>query len=358
MDRRQRIDGQRYHFTLNAHAKTVRLIFGLAATGIGATAIAKKLNLDGVPAFKSKEGWYQSIIKSLLCRHDVIGTFQPHRMLDGKRVPDGDAIEGYFPAAIDRSLFLKVQSMRRLAASPGRKGNSFANLFMGLCFCAHCGGRMTMKLSRVKGNEQGRYMVCANYVRGHRCAEGKRHFRYEPFERTVLDHAEEINLADNLRPADCDQALAELDEKIAVLTFRLEDILRREARLALALENNDEPLEPVIVLLRTRQAERQTLQAGLATEQQKRQRLLAKRDEPKQRAEQIARLRQAWETAADADRTYRLRAQAHAAIREIITEITFDSQDDTATVIVGNGVVAYKVAGNAIMQVFRAFPVA
>ncbi|MGJ7043588.1 DNA invertase Pin-like site-specific DNA recombinase [Shinella sp. BE166] len=93
----RRIDAKRYEFTLNHHAGTVRAIYEMATRGLGATVIARKLNADGIPAFKSKDGWYQSVIKALLRRHDVIGLFQPHRMQDGKRVPDGDPIANYFP---------------------------------------------------------------------------------------------------------------------------------------------------------------------------------------------------------------------------------------------------------------------
>lgn len=52
----RRIDANRYEFTLNHHAKTVKAIYEMATRGLGATVIARKLNADGVPAFKSKDG--------------------------------------------------------------------------------------------------------------------------------------------------------------------------------------------------------------------------------------------------------------------------------------------------------------
>lgn len=228
----KRIDTSRYEFTLNHHAETVRSIYDMAIRGLGATVIARKLNADSIPAFKSKGGWYQSVIKALLIRQDVIGIFQPHRIVDGKRVPDGDPIADYFPAAIDKDLFLRVQAMRSNPGKPGRKGNTFANLFTGLCHCAHCGGAMTMKMSRVKGNENGRYLVCANYVRGHRCVDGNRHFRYESLEGAILDHVKELNLAETLQAARLDDAHREIDEKIAELALQLEELHRKEQRLA------------------------------------------------------------------------------------------------------------------------------
>ncbi len=350
----KRIDANRYEFTLNHHAETVRAIYEMATRGLGATAIARKLNVDGVPAFKSKDGWYQSIIKALLTRHDVIGTFQPHRMQDGKRVPDGDPIEGYFPAAIEKDLFLRVQAMRSNPGRPGRKGDTFANLFTGLCHCAHCGGPMTMKLSRVKGNENGRYLVCANYVRGHRCKDGKRHFRYEPLEAVILDHVKEINLAETLHAAKFDDTLRELDEAIAGLTLQLEGLRRKEQRLAQAIEDDNEPPNAILNLLRARQSERQAVEAELRHQQTERQRQSIRHDNSANMADRIAKLRVAWEKAEEATR-YELRSEAHNAIRELMTEISFDSPSYTAVVIIENGVSAYRIKDGMISALFRAF---
>lgn len=350
----ERIEASRYAFTLNHHAETVKTIYEMAARGLGATAIARKLNADGVPAFKSKDGWYQSIIKALLVRSDVIGTFQPHRVVDGRRVPEGDPINGYFPAAIDKDLFLRVQAMRSNPGRPGRKGDTFANLFTGLCHCTHCGGPMTMKISRVKGNENGRYLVCANYVRGHRCKEGKRHFRYEPLEAAVLDHVSEINLAETLRGKHFDDTHRRADETIAALTLQLEELRRKEHRLAQAIEDDNQPLEAILGLLKARQTERQTVEAQLRYEQAERQRLTYRHSDPIGTGNRIALLRGAWETATDEASRYGLRSEAHAAIREFITEIIFDSSDHSAVVIVGDGVCAYRIQDGQISERFRA----
>ncbi len=350
----KRIDANRYEFTLNHHAETVRAIYEMAMRGLGATAIARTLNADGVPAFKSKDGWYQSIIKALLTRHDVIGRFQPHRMQDGKRVPDGDPIEGYFPAAIDKDLFLRVQATRRNPGRPGRKGNTFANLFTGLCHCGHCGGPMTMKMSRVKGNENGRYLVCANYVRGHRCTEGKRHFRYEPLEAVILDNVKEINLAETLQAPRFDTVLDAIDETIAALTLQLEGLSKKEQRLALAVEDESQPLETILDLLKTRQTERRAVEAELRYQQAERQRRSIRHDNSANMDVRIAKLRVAWEQAKDATR-YELRSEAHAAIRDLIIEISFDSTSYSAVIVVENGVSAYRVNDGQIMGLFRAF---
>ncbi|MFK0209456.1 recombinase family protein [Agrobacterium sp. NPDC090283] len=350
----KRIDVNRYEFTLNHHAETVRVIYEMATRGLGSTVIARKLNADGVPAFKSKDGWYQSIIKALLSRPDVIGTFQPHRIQDSKRVPDGDPIENYFPAAIDKDLFLRVQAMRRNPGRPGRKGDTFANLLTGLCHCAHCGGPMTMKMSRIRGNENGRYLVCANYVRGHRCIEGNRHFRYEPLEAVILDHVKEINLAEVLQAARFATVLDAIDETIAALTLQLEGLRKKEQRLALAIEDDSLPPDAIIDLLKARQSERLAVEAELRHHQAERQRQSIRHDNPTNMGDRIAKLRVAWEQAEGATR-YELRSEAHAAIRELITEISFDSTSHSAGVVVENGVSAYRVKDGQISGLFRVF---
>ncbi|WP_373968945.1 hypothetical protein [Agrobacterium pusense] len=70
--------------------------------------------------------------------------------------------------------------------------------------------------------------------------------------------------------------------------------------------------------------------------------------------DRIGRLRAAWEQAEDMTR-YDLRSEAHAAIREIITEISFDSGSYSAVVAVENGVTAYIVKDGRISGHFRAF---
>jgi len=338
----ERIEASRYAFTLNHHAETVRAIYEMAARGLGATAIARKLNADGVPAFKSKDGWYQSIIKALLLRADVIGTFQPHRVVDGRRMPDGDPIADYFPAAIDKDLFLRVQAMRGNPSRPGRKGNTFANLFTGLCHCTHCGGPMTMKISRVKGNENGRYLVCANYVRGHRCKEGKRHFRYETLEAAVLDHVKELNLAESLAARRHGVDNEEADDRVATLKLDLDAIIRKEQRLLAALEEGDSPITSIVDLLKKRQQQRQGIEQQLRHAVQQRDVHHAWRVAPSLEADHVGRLREAWERTANADTRYLLRAEAHAAIRELVSTIDFDAEDETVTLAVTNGALAFS----------------
>ncbi|MGY5808454.1 recombinase family protein [Rhizobium sp. LEGMi198b] len=353
----RRIDGNRYEFTLNHHAQTVRTIYEMAARGLGSTAIARHLNATGVPTFGTDNGWYQSIIKLLLKRVDVLGTFQPHRIVDGKRVPDGDPIEGYFPTVIDKDMFLRVQAMRDPVGKPGRKGKTIANLFTGLCHCAHCGGPMTMKVSQVKQG-MARYLVCANHVRGHRCDEGRKNFRYEPIEAAILDHVRELDLADALQSVRFDAEISDMDKAIAAATLQLEDLRRRERRLAEVIEDGNGEIESIVQLLKVRQAERQAVEAELRHNQQERQRLTMRTADIDEAGSRISELRGIWQAANDDEIRFAARAEMCAAIRELVGEIAFDSIDNTVTLIVGNAFRAYQVRDGKLVNAFDAFGIA
>nr|WP_186363369.1 recombinase family protein [Rhizobium sp. ACO-34A] len=337
----ERIEGQRYRFSLNDHAKTVRLIFELAASGLGTTGIARRLNVERIPTFKSENGWFQSSIKNVLAKQDVIGIFQPHRMKDGKRIPDGDPIEHYFPAAIDKELYLRVQSIRKLTGRGGRKGKSFGNLFSGICSCAHCGGSMSIKTSLI-GSGNVRYLACNNHVRGQCCDEGRKNFRYDLLEDAILTHVPEIGLADIVVLHDKSPALKELDEQIAALTIELNTVRQKEERLSLAIETADEPLERLLEQLKLRQDERRALAMELRDCQRRRVSAQAYQPETLYETDGLSRLRSAWESADDDEERFQLRAKAHAAIREVVYDISFDSIDDTAILVVANGVSGYK----------------
>jgi len=209
----------------------------------------------------------------------------------------------------------------------------------------------------VKGNENGRYLVCANYVRGHKCTEGRRHFRYEPLEAAVLDHVKEVDLAEALQGMRQNEDQRQIEDSIATLTLQLEELRRKEQRLAEAVEDDHQPPDAIVALLRSRQSERKAVEAQLQHQKAEYQRQLIRRDDPADRSDRIARLRAAWSQATGAMR-YELRSEAHAAIRDVVRELSFDSEEQSATLIVGNGVRAYRLRDGKLVSAFDAFAVA
>lgn len=68
--------------------KLVQDIFEWTRNGIGTASVAKRLNQNEVPSFGSRANnmWHSSYIKKILGNRSVLGEFQPHVMVEGKRV--------------------------------------------------------------------------------------------------------------------------------------------------------------------------------------------------------------------------------------------------------------------------------
>ena len=88
-------------------------------------------------------------MRAILANRAVIGEYQWCKMkMDPKtgkktRVPTGQPIPDYFPAAIPHALWLKVQAIRESRAKrPGPIGGAVRNLFTGLAHCGHTGHSM------------------------------------------------------------------------------------------------------------------------------------------------------------------------------------------------------------------------
>ena len=103
-------------------AAVVQRIFHMALDGHGKEGIAYRLNKERVKPFGEKSnGWYPSYVRNILANEAVIGRFQPMRdaWVGGKRrhEPDGDVIEGYYPAILDPEIFYRARRAPRTCAN-------------------------------------------------------------------------------------------------------------------------------------------------------------------------------------------------------------------------------------------------
>lgn len=177
-------DRQRYEI-ISERVKIVQQIFAETVSGVGMYSVAMRLNRMSVPAFVGKNGWHQSYIAKTLANRSVLGEFQPHIRVAGKRVPDGEPLVDYFPPIVSEELFYRAQhakSARRVGGS-GRKGRGYANLFTGLARCAYCSSPVVFE-NKGSGSKGGTYLVCSNAQRRHGC-NGAR-WRYADFETSFL----------------------------------------------------------------------------------------------------------------------------------------------------------------------------
>ena len=182
---------------IEERAEIVRRIFNLTANGIGRHAIVRVLNEDGVPAFVGKQGWHHSYIQKLLESKAVIGEYQPHRLVDGKRTTrnaDGSdipPIQDDYPAAISESLYWQALEARRARrGQPGQRGDGVTSLLSGLCHCGLCGAAMSI----VNKSDGHRKLMCSARRRGMSC-ENDFSWKIADAERLVIRRLRNADLS-------------------------------------------------------------------------------------------------------------------------------------------------------------------
>jgi DNA invertase Pin-like site-specific DNA recombinase len=203
--------------------KVVRQVYQWTSQGLGTHAITERLNADKVPTFGDGVMWHRSIILRILSSPAVIGTYVPNVIehIDGKRVRKPlDPIPDYFPAAVDKVLYTKVQAMRSKSASPLRgKATAIHNIFGGLVRCGRCGGPMAMQQ---KGPRGSRAMVCTKARYGVACKYTAVH--YDTLEDSFLREASRILEFTPSSSTDFEGKMAEIQAGIDKLEERYKRI--------------------------------------------------------------------------------------------------------------------------------------
>jgi DNA invertase Pin-like site-specific DNA recombinase len=235
-------------------AAAVRRVFELAAAGYGCTLILKKLVAEGVPAIGDSGKWARSYVGLLLADRRVLGEFQPC-LRDG--TPDGEALPGYYPAAVTEALWLAARAgAAQRRDHPGRvRRGSGLNVFAGLLRDARGGGRYQLitRVGRAKSPRRGvRHAVLvttASTTAGAECFS----FPFRSFERAVLSLLAEVDpreVLDGARGPDETQILAgeqaRLETSIAVIGADMDEhgespallqrLRRKEAELRAVVE--------------------------------------------------------------------------------------------------------------------------
>jgi DNA invertase Pin-like site-specific DNA recombinase len=182
--------------------KIVRRIFEETARGLGRRTIVRGLNKEGEVSFLSGKGWQPSSVIKVIRSRATLGEYQPHkRDENGRRVPDGEAIKGYYPTVIDEALWVEANEavkVRRKNAA-GRPQAEVANLIRGLARCV-CGERMQM-LNKGAPPKGGRYYVCSAANRDAGCRI-KRLWPAREVERMLLLHLDPTAITVAFEPAE------------------------------------------------------------------------------------------------------------------------------------------------------------
>lgn len=219
-------DTRKLFIQIPERTKVINKIFDLAANGFGKTKIVKELNKARIPAFRG-HGWATSSVQKILHNRALIGEYQPHKLVTGKRVPQGDVIQKYFPTIIEPRVFHNLQNKN---GSPGPQNNSdkVNNLFTGILTCGYCGSSMYYV---DKGNDK--YLVCSSAKKGAGCKYVS--YKYEDFEDSFLKSCKEELEIPALFTDDASKqasiAIAGLRKEIAGIEAHITDNRNRTQKL-------------------------------------------------------------------------------------------------------------------------------
>ncbi len=221
--------------------KIVQAIYNDAANGQGSGMITRRLNEKGVAPFGRSNGWIASYVVKILKTSAVLGEFQPHQKVNGKRTPAGPIIENYFPKIIPKDVFYKVQAgraSRDKGAGSGRIGKKHNNLFTHIAKCGYCGSSMQF-IDKGKGPKGGKYLKCSASIRGMDCVV--KGWKYIDFETSFFHFVREINLREIIEGSNKRLEKTRIRQKISELQSQKETLESRVDRLENLLIDTDMP---------------------------------------------------------------------------------------------------------------------
>jgi DNA invertase Pin-like site-specific DNA recombinase len=182
------------------HADTVRLIYRLFLEGdgtsgaMGVKAIASYLNERRI--FTRDGGrWGLVQIHAILTRTTYIGEhrFNTRSHKDREKKPESDVAIMAVPPLIERETFDAVQARlksRQPMVTPARV-SSGPTLLTGICFCAKCGGAMTLRTGKGSAGGMYRYYTCSTKARQGKTGCMGRSIPMDKLDHLVADHIED-----------------------------------------------------------------------------------------------------------------------------------------------------------------------
>lgn len=271
----------RTHFEIiEDRVATIRTIFDLCLQGHGYVGVTRRLNDEKVPTFSGGNGWHQSTIKTILRGKAVIGFYQPHTTVSGKRVPTGDMIEDYYPKVIDEAIYYGAQEAieSRVESGKGRKGKQHSNLLTGILKCGECGHALIFR-NRPKGKrvKAFKYVRCYDAGRG-LCSNTKSH-DYEILEFLVLESLRELSITSLTKPQKTTRK--NILDRIIATKGKLKTVIERRKKLLLQFADTSD--DTILELITQLGDDEVSLKNELATLSQS----LGRASIPKQKPDEI-----------------------------------------------------------------------
>jgi DNA invertase Pin-like site-specific DNA recombinase len=304
---------------IEGRAATVKLIFEDSASGIGNYSITQRLNKQRIPHFGKSNGWHASYVSKILKSRAVIGEFQPHRLVDGKRQPDGEPISNYFPAIVDEPTFYRAQLglSERLNHGAGRKGEFVSNLFSRTTVCAYC--RSPMKFENKGLPPKGAtFLVCDGAKRGLGCEIAR--WRYDHFEASFLAFVREVDLERIVHSDDEAKHRSILESMITALQGEQAAIKQQMEKTYELLSMAGSATNFVAEKLQQLEARRSSVEAELNEKERERSQLGSATSQFYESRDQIKALIEQLQSR-KGDETYKLRSQIASKLRSLVTTI-------------------------------------
>ncbi len=204
------------------HADTVRLAFSLAIEGhdgsgpMGVKSITKHLNERKLYT-RTGGRWGIGAVHRMLTRTSYIGVHEFNRPTkNGANKPDDQVIGVEVPRLLAQDTWDRVQELLRSRNPKVAPPQVVAGptLLTGICFCANCGGAMTIRTGK---SGRYRYYTCSIAARQGATGCKGRSIPMEKLDGVVTSHLEE-RLLDPER----------LEEVLGVLLDRREDRAARK----------------------------------------------------------------------------------------------------------------------------------
>lgn len=252
--------------------EVIKLIYQKKLSGKGNEKIVQELNKSEEHWKPSKSktnktgGWQKSTVTKILSNRQLIGEYELHKMIDGKRERTGEVIKDYFPKAIDESLFYQVQELierhRNTEGNAGGKTGKATNIFAHVVKCGLCGGAMHFidKGTLPKG---GQYLHCDNSRRKKEEQCTAKPVRYNEFETMFFENVEELDI-NNIIPkeSDSEKRIHEIEKKFRSNKGQISNLANQINRLEQHLINlgETEDVRPLLRLRNSAEKEKEELE--------------------------------------------------------------------------------------------------
>ncbi|XSC48568.1 recombinase family protein [Bradyrhizobium sp. RDT10] len=230
-------------------AETVRLIYRLAREGngssgsMGVKSIAKHLNRSGI---RTRDGgrWGVDAVHKVLPRTTYIGRhrFNTKYWKTRERKPEAEVIEMAVQSIIEAAEFEAVQTLlkTRSPAMNAPRIVSGPTLLTGICFCAACGGAMTLRTGK---SGRYRYYTCSTKARQGETGCKGRTVPIETLDSVVAEHIEQRLLQSKRLDQILSRVLERREQRAGRRTAHIAELRKRAAEAEAKLKRLYDAIE-------------------------------------------------------------------------------------------------------------------